>query len=166
MTTKGDITKQQVTDSRAGLTWVEDLIKQYAAETHILERYRDSLDIDTPGAAEEAETVSGMLADMRYALTWMRRGRRPGSRRGAERTDVYRQRELLIKLAAAEMTIDERLRLTEALLTLSERERTCFLLHMAQGLTLQEISDKLGVTKRSAQEYVARARDKISKQLL
>lgn len=142
-------------------TWVEDLIKQYAAETHVLERYRDSLDTEAPGAADEAETVSGMLADMRYALTWMRRGRRPGSRRGAERTDVYRQRELLIKLAAAEMTLDERLRLAEALLTLSERERTCFLLHMAQGLTLQEISDKLELSKNSVRMYVDRAKKKI-----
>ncbi|MNW27553.1 positive control sigma-like factor [compost metagenome] len=147
-------------------TWVEDLIKQYAAETHVLERYRDSLDVDIPGAAEEAETVSGMLADMRYALTWMRRGRRPGSRRGAERTDVYRQRELLIKLAAAEMTLDERLRLAEALLTLSERERTCFLLHMAQGLTLQEISVRLNLTKRTVQGYIDRAKKKISSEFL
>ncbi|AIQ45606.1 hypothetical protein R70723_06625 [Paenibacillus sp. FSL R7-0273] len=147
-------------------TWIETLIGQYAAETHVLERYRDTLDLSVPAAAEEAETVSGMLADMRYALTWMRRGRRPGSRRGAERTDVYRQREIYIKLSAREITEAERLRLVDALLSLSDRERTCFLLHMAQGLTLQEISDKLELSKNTVRMYVDRAKHKVSKEYL
>jgi RNA polymerase sigma-70 factor (ECF subfamily) len=147
-------------------TWIETLIGQYAAETHVLERYRDTLDLKDPAAAEEAETVSGMLADMRYALTWMRRGRRPGSRRGAERTDVYRQREIYIKLSAQEITEAERLRLVDALLSLSDRERTCFLLHMAQGLTLQEISDKLELSKNTVRMYVDRAKVKVSKEFL
>lgn len=147
-------------------TWIETLIGQYAAETHVLERYRDALDLSIPAAAEEAETVSGMLADMRYALTWMRRGRRPGSRRGAERTDVYRQREVYIKLSAQQMDQAERLRMVDALLALSDRERTCFLLHMAQGLTLQEISDKLELSKGAAQQYIKRAKQKISSDFL
>ncbi|SEU32442.1 sigma factor-like helix-turn-helix DNA-binding protein [Paenibacillus sp. NFR01] len=149
-----------------GVTWIEDLIKQYSAETHVLERYRASLDTKSPAAAEEAETVSGMLADMRYALTWMRRGRRPGSRRGIERTDVYRQRAVCVQLAGVKMTDAERLRMVEALLALSDRERTCFLLHMAQGLTLIAISDKLGVSKRSVQQYIDRAKEKISSEFL
>ncbi|MCE3202486.1 sigma-70 family RNA polymerase sigma factor [Paenibacillus sonchi] len=147
-------------------TWIETLIGQYAAETHVLERYRDSLDLSVPAAAEEAETVSGMLADMRYALTWMRRGRRPGSRRGAEITDVYRQREIYIKLSVREISEAERLRLVDALLALSDRERTCFLLHMAQGLTLKEISDKLELSKRTVQSYIDRAKEKISSEFL
>ncbi|MEK4239083.1 sigma factor-like helix-turn-helix DNA-binding protein [Paenibacillus sp. FSL H7-0714] len=147
-------------------TWIETLICQYTADAHSLERYRDTLDLKDPEAAEEAETVSGMLADMRYALTWMRRGRRPGSRRGAEITDVYRQREIYIKLSGQQMGEAERLKLVDALLSLSDRERTCFLLHMAQGLTLLEISGKLNLSKRSVQEYVFRAKEKISKDFL
>ncbi|MNC60468.1 putative RNA polymerase sigma factor FecI [compost metagenome] len=64
------------------------------------------------------------------------------------------------------MTDTERLKMVEALLALSDRERTCFLLHMAQGLTLQEISHKLGVSKRSVQQYVDRAKEKISSEFL
>ncbi|MEK3796129.1 sigma factor-like helix-turn-helix DNA-binding protein [Paenibacillus sp. FSL R7-0204] len=142
-------------------TWIETLIGQYAAETHVLERYRDTLDLKDPAAAEEAETVSGMLADMRYALTWMRRGRRPGSRRGAERTDVYRQRELLVKLAGDEMNNEEKLQMVDALLLLSDRERTCFLLYVAQGLLCQDISDKLGIAPSTVYMYVTRAKDKL-----
>ena len=147
-------------------TWIETLIGQYASETHVLEKYRDTLDLTNPAAAEEHETVSGMLADMRYALTWMRRGRRPGSRRGAEVTDVYRQREIYIKLSGQDISDAERLRLVDALLALSDRERTCFLLHMAQGLTLLEISHKLELSKRTVQSYIDRAKEKISVQFL
>ncbi|MBY9082371.1 sigma-70 family RNA polymerase sigma factor [Paenibacillus sp. HN-1] len=149
-----------------GVTWIEDLIKQYSTETHTLERYRDSLDTGNTAGAEEAQTVSGMLADMRYALTWMRRGRRPGSRRGAERTDVYRQRAIFVQITGSKMTDTERLKMVEALLALSDRERTCFLLHMAQGLTLQEISHKLGVSRASVQDYVNRAKCKIKQDFL
>lgn len=149
-----------------GVTWVEDLISQYASETRVLENYRDGLDPTCPVQAEEVETVSGMISDMRYALTWMRRGRRPGSRRGAERTDVYRQREIFARLSGAKMTDEERLRMVEALLALSDRERTSFLLHMAQGLTLQEISVKLGLSRGAVFEYVKRAKAKISSDFL
>ncbi|WP_127539373.1 sigma-70 family RNA polymerase sigma factor [Paenibacillus illinoisensis] len=147
-------------------TWIETLISQYATEAHVLDKYRKTLDLDDPQEAEEADKVSEMLSDMRYALTWLKRGRRPGSRRGVEITDVYRQREIYIKLSGQEITDAERLRLVDALLALSDRERTCFLLHMAQGLTLLEISSKLNLSKRSVQEYVTRAKDKISKEFL
>jgi len=147
-------------------TWIETLISQYATETYVLDKYRKSLDLEDPKAAEEADTVSGMLSDMRYALTWLKRGRRPGSRRGAEITDVYRQREIYIKLSGQEITDAERLKLVDALLALSDRERTCFLLHMAQGLTLQEISHKLNISRGAAYEYVKRAKEKLQQDFI
>lgn len=147
-------------------TWIETLISQYATDSQILDKYRKGLDLDNPQEAEEADKVSEMLSDMRYALTWLKRGRRPGSRRGAEITDVYRQREIYIKLSGQEITDAERLKLVDALLALSDRERTCFLLHMAQGLTLLEISTKLKLSKRTVQDYVNRAKNKILKEFL
>ncbi|WP_336759413.1 sigma-70 family RNA polymerase sigma factor [Paenibacillus sp. USHLN196] len=147
-------------------TWIETLISQYATDSRALDNYRKSLDLNDPQEKEEAGTVSEMLSDMRYALTWLKRGRRPGSRRGVEITDVYRQREIYIKLSGQEITDAERLKLVDALLALSDRERTCFLLHMAQGLTLLEISSKLALSKNTVRDYVDRAKDKISKEFL
>ncbi|WP_328802009.1 sigma-70 family RNA polymerase sigma factor [Paenibacillus sp. LX16] len=148
-------------------TWIEEMIRQYTTETHVLEHYRDSLKLsDCLLVEEEFNTVSGMLSDMRYALTWLRRGRRPGSRKGAERTDVYRQREIYIKLSGTGLNESDKLSLVDALLTLSDRERTCFLLHMAQGLTLQEISVRLNLSKSTVRMYVDRAKTKISKDFL
>ncbi|MNW11288.1 positive control sigma-like factor [compost metagenome] len=60
----------------------------------------------------------------------------------------------------------ERLKLVDALLSLSDRERTCFLLHMAQGLTLLEISGKLNLSKNTVRMYVDRAKGKIKQDFL
>jgi RNA polymerase sigma-70 factor (ECF subfamily) len=140
-------------------TWVEKLIRQYSAGVRDLEQYRRSLDTSNPDAADEAKTVSGMLSDMRYALDWMRRGRRPGSRKGAERRDIYRRRELLAQVEP--LTEEERRRLIDCVAVMTERELTCWLLHMAHGLTYAEIGDRLRLSRRTVQQYVERARKKI-----
>ena len=48
------------------------------------------------------------------------------------------------------------------LLCLSHRERQCYLLHMAEGWSLQEIADELKISKSTVQKYVERAKNKIS----
>lgn len=140
---------------------ITELITQYSAGIRHLDRYRRSLDRADPNQDDEARTVSGMLSDMRYALDWMRRGRRPGSRRGAERRDIYRRRELLA--SAEPLTEDERQRLIDCVAVMTERELTCWLLHMAHGLTYSQISDRLGVSRASVQRFVERARDKVQR---
>lgn len=137
---------------------IANLIAEYTAGIKALRRYQQSLDRSNPDEAEEARTVSGMLSDMRYALDWMRRGRRPGSRKGAERHDIYRRRELLAK--AEPPTEEERQRLIECMAVMTERELTCWLLHMAQGFTYAEIGARLVLSKRTVQQYVERARKK------
>lgn len=138
---------------------IAELIEQYTAGIRNLERYRRSLDRDNPAEAVEARTVSDMLSDMRYALDWMRRGRRPGSRKGAERRDIYRRRELLA--SAEPLTEEGRQRLMDCIAVMTERELTCWLLHMAHGLTFAEIGGRLGVSKATVQSYVERARRKV-----
>jgi RNA polymerase sigma-70 factor (ECF subfamily) len=142
---------------------ITELITQYSAGIRHLDRYRRSLDRADPNQDDEARTVSGMLSDMRYALDWMRRGRRPGSRRGAERRDIYRRRELLA--SAEPLTDEERRKLLDCVAVMTERELTCWLLHMAHGLTQSEIADRLGVTRTSVQQFIIRARDKIQQRI-
>jgi RNA polymerase sigma-70 factor (ECF subfamily) len=140
---------------------IAELIVQYSQGIRHLDQYRRSLDRSDPDQADEARTVSGMLSDMRYALDWMRRGRRPGSRRGAERHDIYRRRELLA--GTNELTEDEKRRLIDCVAVMTERELTCWLLHMAHGLTYAEIGDRLKVSRATVQRYVERARDKVQR---
>lgn len=138
---------------------ITELIVQYSDGIRHLDSYRRSLNRHNPDEADEARTVSGMLSDMRYALDWMRRGRRPGSRKGAERHDIYRRRELLAQVEP--LTEEERRRLIDCVAVMTERELTCWLLHMAHGLTFQEIGDRLGLSRRTVQQYVERARKKV-----
>jgi len=140
-------------------TWVEKLIRQYSAGVRDLEQYRRSLDRSNPDEADESRTVAGMLSDMRYSLDWMRRGRRPGSRKGAEKRDIYRRRELL--QSAEPMTEEERRRLIDCMAVMTERELTCWLLHMAHGLTQNEIADRLKVSRASVRMYLDRAKKKV-----
>src|SRR5690554_5830843 len=144
-------------------TWVEELIEQYTSGVRDLERYRKSLDRTDLYEAEEAKTVSGMLSDMRYALDWMRRGRRPGSRKGAERRDIYRRRELLAQVEP--LTEEERRRLIDCVAVMTERELTCWLLHMAHGLTQNEIADKMNISRASVRVYLERAKRKVQEKI-
>ncbi|NOV01359.1 sigma factor-like helix-turn-helix DNA-binding protein [Paenibacillus planticolens] len=152
------------------LTWVEELIKDYNAGVRQLEAYRKKLDRD-PIREEvidqtEYETVSGMISDMNLALEWLRKGRRPGSRRGAEQHGVYQRTELakcfpgLVPDVAA-LTNDEKKKIVDILLCLSTRERQCYLFHMAHGLTYAEIADRLRVSRTSVQKFVERAKSKV-----
>ena len=143
---------------------ITELITQYSAGIRHLDRYRRSLDRADPNQDDEARTVSGMLSDMRYALDWMRRGRRPGSRKGAERHDIYRRRELLV--SAEPLTDDERRKLLDCVAVMTERELTCWLLHMAHGLTYSEIGDRLGVSRHTVRVFVDRAKAKVSEKLI
>ena len=144
-------------------TWVEELIEQYTSGVRDLERYRKSLDRTNPYEAEEAKTVSGMLSDMRYALDWMRRGRRPGSRKGAERRDIYRRRELLARVEP--LTEEERRRLIDCVAVMTERELACWLLHMAHGLTQNEIADRMNISRASVRVYLERAKRKVQEKI-
>jgi RNA polymerase sigma-70 factor (ECF subfamily) len=147
------------------MTWVDELIMQYEAGSRQIEQCRDALRAELdPSSAAEVQTLTEMLSDMQYAMDWMRRGRRPDNQRGAERRDVYRQRELFSVLstgANAKLSESERLYAIESLLCLSERERACWLLHMVHGLTYIEISERLGISKRTVQQYVERAKHKL-----
>ena len=77
---------------------ITELIVQYSQGIRRLDQYRRSLDRSDPDQADEARTVSGMLSDMRYALDWMRRGRRPGSRKGRKNINLGDEATCRIKL--------------------------------------------------------------------
>lgn len=145
-------------------TWIKKLIDEYTAGVRDLDHYRQSLDRADPDQDDEARTISGMLSDIRYALDWMRRGRRPGSRKGAERRDIYRRRELLAQVEP--MTEEERRKLLDCVAVMTERELTCWLLHMAHGLTFQEIGDRLGLSRHTVRVFVDRAKVKVSGKLI
>ncbi|MGO4147941.1 sigma factor-like helix-turn-helix DNA-binding protein, partial [Paenarthrobacter sp. YAF11_1] len=117
----------------------------------------------------ELKVVDEMVSDMRFAIEWMRKGRRPYARRGVDIRDAY-SRSILMDmdlLPAAvtpeveqetAITLAEKKTLVKIMLQLSTRERQCYLLHMAQGMSLTEIAEELKMKKASVQRYVTRAK--------
>lgn len=147
-------------------TWVDRLKREYATGKKYLIAYRLTLDTTNPTESEESTVVGGMISDMQFAMECMRRGRSPGSRRGAEQLEVYQRTELATMFPsivpdADDLTNDEKRRILDILIGLSSRERQCFLLYVTKGLTQIEIADKLKVSRTSVQKYVERARDKV-----
>lgn len=152
--------------------WVEKLIKEYNVEKGQLQNYRDKLvpalkrDKFNTTKIDELQNVEDMIGDMNFALNWMRSGRRPGSRRGVDQRGVYKRTELVkafpgIVPDVNELTNEEKRKLVDTLMSLSARERQCFLLFVTGGLTYAEIADKLKVSRTSVQKFVERAKSKV-----
>lgn len=150
--------------------WVDRMISEYSEGKKTLEHYRETLDRTNEAGQSEFEVVGGMIGDMRFALEWMRTGRRPGNRRGIERQSVYQRTALLdpdlfpsldLEPAERHMTDDEKRKIVDILWNLSARERQCYLLHMSYGMSYAEVAQELGLSRRTVQQYVERARAKI-----
>ncbi|OAS21150.1 sigma factor-like helix-turn-helix DNA-binding protein [Paenibacillus oryzisoli] len=154
------------------LTWVDTLTAQYTKGKSELEAYRKQIDRKDPQGKFEVTVVGGMISDMQYALEWMRKGRRPGSRRGIENSQVYLRHDFMdmdefpsldLEISESSLTDPQKKRILEILLQLSERERQCYILHLAYGRSMAEISVDLGLTKRTVQTFIDRAKAKIQK---
>lgn len=151
---------------------MERLIKEYTVTKRDLERYRKTLDRSDPAENEEHKIIGGMISDLQFALEWMKRGRRPGNRRGVERRSVY-QRTVLLDTELFPSLLEEKperkledwekRKIIDILWELSDRERQSYLLHMAHGWSMSEIAAELGISKRTVQQYISRARKKIQK---
>ncbi|MFC5468427.1 sigma factor-like helix-turn-helix DNA-binding protein [Cohnella suwonensis] len=161
------------------MTWVKKLKREYSEGKRQLVAYRDSLrqltDRDdesflSPEHQKELAVVEGMIADMNYAIEWMRTGRQPNRRRGVDIRDAYKRSILmdmdLLPAAPPEqetrITIAQKQAAVRVLMMLSPRELECYLLHMSNGLSLAEIAKEMKVTKRSVQDYIDRAKTKVA----
>lgn len=157
------------------MLWVKERLREYGKGKRTLEKYRAKLIGDndpdrlTDGVQEEVDVVSGMIADMNYAMEWMRSGRRPHSRKGIDKHDAYSKAVLmdmeLFPIVKPEeeiaVSIEKKQQLAKILMTLSQRELQCYLLHMAQGMSLAEIGRELKITKRTVQFYIEKAKAKV-----
>lgn len=152
-------------------TWVDKRLREYASGKKVLIAYRKTLDRADPAEKEESSIVGGMISDLQYGMDRMR-GKYPESRRGIQTTDAYRFAELrdMELFPAIDLRLDEpdshitdeqKKKLIRILLKLSDRERQCYLLHTAQGLSYAEIGQELKLSKRTVQQYIERAQAKV-----
>lgn len=154
------------------MTWVKQLKREYAAGRRKLEAYRDHLQGTEPNeqTADEIAVVEGMIAEMNYAIEWMRTGRQPNRRRGVDIHDAYK-RSILMDMdllpdtppeQESRITIVQKQAAVKVLMLLSPRELECYLLHASIGLSEREIAKSLKISRASVRKFVERAKYKVA----
>ncbi|CAM4359199.1 hypothetical protein BAMA_16175 [Bacillus manliponensis] len=157
---------------------VQDLIIEYKETLGTLEQEKEAADDKTK------EIIAGMISDVRYALEWMCNGRKPGNVRGIERRAAYEREKSVDPLLMQryfrstetpyewdnnekESVVSEwdRIRLEDALSTLTENEKEVYMMHKGYCLSMDEISKMLQISKGTVQKYIQRADIKISRQI-
>jgi positive control factor len=161
------------------LSWADKLIHEYTGGRQKLRQRADQLDRDNPIEMEDLKQINSMIESMSFSLEWMTTGRQPGTFRGIDEKAVYQRRSYenidLIPDIAEQledvnekqlyMTKEEKIILADILSSFSLRERTCYILHMAQGMSWSEIAEELGISKSTVQTHITRARGKVEKRI-
>ena len=121
---------------------------------------------------EDKQLIQAMVSDCTFIIAWLRTGRHPWARRGADRKAAYDKpifvdpEQLDRRPApppARRMEINDYNRLLQVLAILSNRERACFEMHFVGLWSEYEIADHLGISRDSVHEYLDRAREKIKR---
>ena len=127
----------------------------------------------------ELRTISGMVSDMEYAISWLDNAREPGLKRGItnksryQRTELWAEIDILSMKAyrmqatveGRELTLEEDTRMNEILECLSKREREAYKCIMGEGHTYAETAYFMGITRGAVQMLVNRAKAKIQGRL-
>lgn len=125
----------------------------------------------------ERQIIGEMIGDTEFVIEWLETGRRPGNKRGIERRAAYEREKLMdpVRMQAfvsrstagspCNLTEWQRFQLEDALATLTERERECYVLTHGEGFSFEETSRLLKITKSSVQTHVTRAQAKITERV-
>lgn len=126
----------------------------------------------------EKNALAASVSDLEYSIEWMETGYPPGYRRPMERRSISQRTkvwdpqwmehltayefEFEVAEVGRQLTTEEEWMIEDALRNLSERERQCYVLHHAIGLSLQSIANEMDVKKGSVQVMLRRADEKIA----
>ncbi len=154
--------------------WADELLMQYEDGRSDLHRMGDELNMDNLRDKQDKKQINSMISDMSFSIDWLKKGRRPGNMRGIDKRSAYQRRALIdmdlfpsLDIGTEEKVLsqNERKEIMDILMLLSHRERQCFLLHQAQGLSYAEIHRELKISRSTVQKYVERAKKKVENAL-
>jgi RNA polymerase sigma factor (sigma-70 family) len=158
--------------------WADDLLIEYRNGKKQLNKLKNSLNQKDPAIKEDIKIINSMVGDMDFVIEWLETGRQPGLRRGVDKRKVYQIKylenmDLIPDISEQLEPSDKQLNLSESqkriLLNIfssfSLRERQCYILYAAQGLSMAEIAEELGIKKRTVQQYIERARKKVKERI-
>ena len=158
------------------LNWADELIGEYSKGRKELQTLKDRLDSENPAHAEDLKAINSMIDSMTFSLDWMESGRQPGTYRGMDKQrqyqrqffesvetipDIIEQLNIDINDRKLEIETEQKIMLTDLFVSMSHRERECFILHCGHGMSMGNIAQKIGVSKATVQSYINRARKKV-----
>lgn len=158
--------------------WADDLLHEYGIGKKDLERRRDQLDRNDFFAKQDLTQINSMIDGMSFAMEWMETGRQPGTYKGIDKKRIY-QRQSFASMdfipditeqleegpKQLRMSAEEKIILADIFAALSYRERQCYILHEASGLSMGKIADEVGLKRRTVQQYIERARKKVAERV-
>lgn len=158
--------------------WANELIGQYTVGQLELTKLADRLDRKNPSNMDDLKQINSMIESMAFSIDWMSIGRQPGTYRGADKRAIY-QRQYIESMDTIPditeqletdhkqlyMTKEEKMILADIFASMSLRERQCYVLHEGQGMSMGKIADEIGLKKRTVQQYIERAREKVKERV-
>ncbi|EJK6744281.1 sigma-70 family RNA polymerase sigma factor [Listeria monocytogenes] len=128
--------------------------------------------------------LNSIIDSLQFSIDWMELGHEPASRRAIHRrsglqreicvTDIEKMRQWFVyehgnayEFEDNEPKISEwdKIRMEDAMSTMSVQEKKVFLLKHEKNLSLSQISDELEISIRSVRSYLSRGEEKIQQQI-
>lgn len=158
--------------------WVDDLLQEYTDGKKQLEKHRDRLDRNNLHDMQDLTQINSMIEGMAFSMEWMETGRQPGTYKGIDKKRIY-QRQSFASMdfipditeqleegpKQLRMTAEEKIILADIFSSLSLRERQCYVMHYAAGVSWAKIAEEIGVSKGTVQGYIKRAQKKIKEKV-
>lgn len=154
--------------------WADDLIEEYKEGRKELNDMHDNL---TDSLADEVDGsyINGMIDSMSFSIEWMETGKEPGTYRGIYKNNKYKAKQydemdilpditdqLEKEREPLYMDREQRRTLIQLFRSFSDRERQCYVMYEAEQMSMQQIADRLNISKGTVQMYIKRARKKVN----
>lgn len=155
--------------------WADDLISEYNDGRQQLRQSKSKLNLDDPIDQQDATQINSMISEMGFSIDWLATGRQPGMYKGVDKRAIYQRNsfeamDLIPDIRdelesegppALHLSVDDKQKLGRIFASLSHRERQCYILEKAQGMSRAQIAKELGIGKSTVQSYVERAIKKV-----
>lgn len=147
--------------------WVGKLIDEYSTTVRELRDYHGKLDKEEK---VEREAVNQLISNLSYSLTWMRTGKEPGNKKDFGSRSSYQMTTfepdmdlypcLDLSPEHEPLTEEDKKRIVDALMELSDRERQVFILAEGYGLSQRQIAAELNLSRRRVRDCLNSGRNK------
>lgn len=154
--------------------WADELLHEYGIHKKDLERRQERLDRNDFHSKQDLAQINSMIESMNFSMEWLETGRQPGTFKGIDKKSIYQYQsfsnmdflpDITEQLEEVPkqlyMTAEEKIILADIFASLSLRERQCYILHEASEMSMEKIADEVGIERRTVQQYIERAREKI-----